>query len=179
MNVQTIISVFLVLIIVMYWYSINKFKGKILCTFRRANKTKVEKLIPLKSKYVKFGKEKYHVNPKYITTLWYNKGVHQFFPIPVPTLDFRFDSVNALNPETFENTWDSPEAREMAGSEDDYKAFNKGIQAQLGKKSRFPEWLLPAITIGAILVIGYLVYNQGQQLTYLEQLIQMSMQGAQ
>uniref|UniRef100_A0A6M3M769 Uncharacterized protein n=1 Tax=viral metagenome TaxID=1070528 RepID=A0A6M3M769_9ZZZZ len=163
----------------MYWYSINKFKGKILCTFRWRNKTKTEKLIPLKSKSVKFGKGDYIVDTKRITTFWYNKGIHQFFPIPVPTLDFRQGERNAIDPEDFTTTWDTPEAREMSSSEDDYKAFNKGIQAQLGKKSRLPEWFLPAITIGAILVIGYLVYNQGQHLTYLEQLIQMSMQGSQ
>lgn len=173
MNVQTLITIFLVLVIGVYWYSIVKFKGKVLCTFRSANKTKQEKLIPLKSKYVIFGGGKYNVNPRHVTTFWYNKGIHQFFPIPIPTLDFRFDSPNPLNPETFQNTWDTPEARESAAQEDNYRAFNKGLQSQLGRKSRFPEWLFPVITIGAIAVIGYLVYQQGQHLTYLEQLIKL------
>tara|TARA_Y100000310_G_scaffold164294_1_gene164120 strand:+ start:3890 stop:4378 length:489 start_codon:yes stop_codon:yes gene_type:complete len=159
-----------------FWFSITKFRGKVLCTFRSANKTKQEKLILLKSKHVLFNGGWYNVNPKRVTTFWYNKGIHQFFPIPIPTLDFRFDSPEALDPETFQNTWDTPEAREMAGSEDDYRAFNKGIQAQLGKISRFPEWLFPAITIGAVLIIGYLVYTQGQHLSYLEQLIKLGQQ---
>lgn len=177
MDVQTLITIFVIIIGGVYWYSIRKFKGKVLCTFRGANKTKSEKLIPLKSKHVIFDGGLYNVNPKYITTFWYNKGIHQFFPIPIPTLDFRFDSPNALNPETFQNTWDSPEAREAAGQEENYKAFNKGLQVQVGSKGRFPEWLFPLITIGAILVIGYLVYQQGEHLTYLEQLIRIGMQG--
>jgi len=160
-----------------YWYSITKFKGKLLCTFRSANKTKQEKLIRLNSKHVIFDGGKYDVNPKRITTFWYNKGLHQFFPIPVPTLDFRHGDRNALDPETFQTTWDTAEAREMSNQEENYKAFNKGLQTQLGRKSRFPEWLFPMATIGAVLVIGYLVYQQGQHLSYLEQLIKMGMQG--
>lgn len=173
MDVQTLITIFLVLVIGIYWYSITKFKGKVLCTFRSANKTKQEKLVKLNSKYVIFAGGKYNVNPRRVTTFWYNKGIHQFFPIPIPTLDFRFDSPNPLDPETFENTWDTPESREAAAQEDNYRAFNKGLETQLGKKSRFPEWLFPAIMIGAILVVGYLVYQQGQHLSYLEQLIKV------
>lgn len=177
MNVQTLICIFLIVIIGVYWQSIVKFKGKVLCTFRSANKTKQEKLLPLKSKYIIFDNGRYIVNPKRVTTLWYSKGIHQFFPIPIPTLDFRFDSPNALDPETFENTWDTPEAREAAGQEENYRAFNKGLQSQLGKKSHLPEWFFPAITVGAVLVIGFLVYRQGQHLSYLEQLIRISLQG--
>ena len=179
MDYQILLIIFLVGIIGVYGYSISKFKGKLLCTFRSANKTKQEKLIKLNSKYVIFNGGRYDVDPKRITTFWYNKGLHQFFPIPIPTLDFRYNSRNALDPETFDTTWDTPESREASGQEENYKAFNKGLQVQAGSKSRFPAWLFPAITIGAVLIIGYLVYQQGEHLSYLEQLIKLGMQGAQ
>ena len=173
MDVSTLIIIFAVGIIGMFWYSQSKLKNKLLCTFRRANKTKVEKLIPLKSRYVIFDGGRYNVNPKRISLFWYNRGMHQFFPTWLPTLDYNYQSQNPLDPGTFKDTWDTPEAREASGQEDAFKAFAKGISTQVGKKSRFPEWLFPMITIGAILVVGYLVYQQGQHLSYLEQLIQV------
>lgn len=175
MDVSTLVIIFAVGIVGLFWYSQSKLKNRLLCTFRRANKTKVEKLIPIRSKYVIFDGGRYNVNPKRISLFWYNRGIHQFFPTWLPTLDFTFDDPNALNPEDFKVTWDTPEAREASGQEDAFRAFAKGVTAQLGKKSRFPEWLFPAITIGAIAMIGYLVYQQGQHLSYLEQLIKLGL----
>ena len=147
-------------VVYLFWHSQQKLKNKILCTFRRANKTKVEKLIPLKSKFVIFDGGKYNVTPKRITLFWYNRGINQFFPQWVPSLDYRFDSSNPLDPDTFQNTWDSPEARQASQQESSFVAFAKGTQlAQGGKKSMFPEWLFPSIIIGLLLVIGYWVYQ--------------------
>ena len=176
MDYQLLLIVFLVGIMMVFFNSIAKFKGKIVCTFISPNKTKLEKLIKSSAKHVIFNGGRYDVDSRRITTLWYSKGIHSFFPIPVPSLDFRYNSRNALDPETGETTWDTAEAREAAGQEENYKAFNKGLQVQTGSKSRFPAWLFPVITIGAIAVIGYLVYQQSGHLSYLEQLIKMGLQ---
>lgn len=175
MDTSMLVAIFAIGIVGLFWYSQNKLKGKLLCTFRRANKTKIEKLIPLRSKHVTFDGGKYNVNPKRITLFWYNRGIHQFFPTWLPTLDFTFDDPNALDPEKFKISWDTPEAREAAAQEENYRAFNKGLQVQTGAKGRFPDWLFPAITIGAIAIIGYLVYQQGQHMVHLEQLIRAGM----
>ncbi len=165
------------------WYAQTKIKGKIFCTFRRSNKTKIEKWVTQTDRYVYFDpgkgndKGQYIVDTKRITLLWWTRGIHQFFPSFVPSLDFSWHSQNPHDPETFNTSWDSPATRAVAMQEDAFKAFSKGIGTQMGKKSRFPEWLFPAITIGAILVIGYLVYQQGSHLSYLEQLIKLGMQG--
>ena len=173
----------LVGIIGLFWHSQTKLKGKIFCTFRRSNKTKIEKWVSQKDKYVYFDpgkgndKGQYIVDTKRITLLWWNRGIFQFFPMFVPSLDFSWYSQNPHNPETFEVSWDNPTTRAVAGQEDAFKAFSKGIRAQVGKTSRFPEWLFPAVTIGAVLIIGYLVYQQGEHLSYLEQLIKLGLQG--
>ena len=176
MNVSIMIAILAIGIVGMFWYSQNKLKGKIHCTFRRQNKTKIEKFVPQKSRYVIFDGGQYNVNTKRITLLLYNRGIHQFFPTYVPSLDFSWYSPNPLDPERFKSTWDTPETREASRQEDSFRAFAKGIMSQIGKKSRFPEWLFPAITIGAIMIIGYLVYQQSQHLSYLEQLIKLGMQ---
>lgn len=177
MDISTLVIIFAVGIVGLFWYSQNKLKGKIFCTFRRINKTKIEKFVSQRSKYVFFdpGKKnpqgRYNINTKRITLLWFNRGIHQFFPMWVPSLDFSWHSPDPHNPENFKTTWDTPEAREASAQEDAFKAFSKGLTSQIGGKGRFPEWLFPAITIGAVAIIGYLVYQQGQHLTYLEQLI--------
>lgn len=176
MNVTTLIIIFIVVAIGLFVYSLYQIQGKIWCTFRRPDKTKVEKWAPMKSKYVHFDKGRYNINTKRITLLRWKRGIFQFFPIFVPSLDFSWDSPNPLDPETFQNTWDTPEAREASGQEDAFKAFAKGITSQVGKKSLLPEWLFPAITIGAILIIGFLVYQQSEHLAYLEQLIKLGLQ---
>ena len=78
MDVSILIAVFAIGIVVLFWYSQSKLKNRLLCTFRRANKTKVEKLIPIKSKYVVFDGGRYNVDPKRISLFWFNRGIHLF-----------------------------------------------------------------------------------------------------
>jgi len=177
MGIEMMVAIVAVGILAMVLYSHRQLKGKMLCTFRRANKTMVEKLVPAGKTEVIFDGGKYNVNSRRITLFLYKRGIHQFFPTYIPRLDFSFDSPDPLDPENFQNSWDTPESRLASGQAESFQAFAKGIDTQIGKKSRFPEWLFPAITIGAVLVIGYLVYQQGEHLSYLEQLIKIGQQG--
>ena len=171
MNTLTIYVLVLAIgIVFSFWHAQAKLKNKILCTFRRANRTKIEKLINVKSKYVFFDpgnknpEGRYNVNPRRITLFWFNRGIHQFFPQWVPSLDFSWDSPNPLDPEKFKNTWDTPEARAASQQEDSFIAFAKGVKTQLGtKKGMLPDWFFPMIIIGLLLVIGYWVYQMSGQ----------------
>lgn len=173
MDISMMITILAVGVLLLFWYQHQALKGKMLCTFRRANKTMLEKLVPSNKKTVIFDDGKYNINSKRITLFLYKRGIHQFFPTFIPRLDFSFDSADPIDPENFQNTWDTPESREASGQEEAFQSFAKGVSSQIGKKSRFPEWLFPMITIGAVLIIGYLVYQQGQHLSYLEQLIKL------
>ena len=156
----------------------QKFKNKMLCTFRRPNKQKIERWVPLYSKYIifdrgKYGTGRYSCNPKCITLEWYDRGINKLFPVLIPTLDFVWWSEEPLNPETFEIDHRSPEASHAALQEDNFLSFTKAAQKSSGAKSRFPEWMFPAITIVAIVAIGYLVYQLMGQVAALENWIKI------
>lgn len=150
-----------------FYQAQKKFRDKILCSFIRPNRQKIEKWVPLQSKYVVFDRGRYgighyDIDPECITMMWYNRGINKFFPAMVPTLEFKFDTPNPLNPKTFESTWHTPEARHAAWEEHEHIAFAKATAAAAGGKSRFPDWLFPLITIALVLVTLFFIY-QGMQ----------------
>lgn len=172
MNVSMVVAVFVVMVVGYFMLSLYRIQNKIFCTFRRPNKTKAEGWVSMKSKYVHFEGGRYNVNPKRITLLRWKRGIFQFFPIFVPSLDYSWDSPNPHDPETFRNTWDTPEARQAQRGEEAWTGFSRGAAKVAQKKSRFPEWFFPVITIGLIAMVGYLVYQMSGQLGYLQQAIQ-------
>jgi hypothetical protein len=157
----------------MTWYSTASKRNKLLCRFRKPDLTLIEKFVPKHSRYVIFDGGKYIIEPKRVILQWYNRGIHQFFPMWIPSLDYKWDTDVALDPRKFTNTWDTPEARNAASSEDDWKGFNKGMQAQTGKKVTMFQQYLPWITIGAIVILGVMVYTQGQRVDIMEEMIKV------
>lgn len=135
-----------------------------LCSFIRPNRQKIEKWVPLLSTYVTFDRGRYGIghyecDPECITMVWYERGINKFFPTLIPTLEFKWDTPNPLNPKTFTSTWHTPEARHAAWQEHQHVAFAKSTQQASGKKGRIPEWVLPLATIALILIVLYIVYN--------------------
>jgi len=161
------ISLFIVVVFVLFifYYSQKKFQNKMLCYFIRPNKQRIKKWVPLQSKYVVFDRGKYGIghydcDPDCITMEWYTGGINKFFPILIPTLEFKWDTSRPQNPKTFESTWQTPEARAAAWEEHEHIAYAKAAAAAHGIKSRFPEWLFPLILAGLIIVV-LLVLRQG------------------
>lgn len=162
-------------IVVLLIYSQTKFKNKMLCYFIRPNKTRIKKWVPLYSKYVVFdrgrhGISHYDIDPNCIALEWFDSGINKLSPVLIPTLEFKWDTPNPLNPTTFQSTWHTPEARHAAWEEHQHVAFAKAASPVI-KKSRFPEWFFPLLTIGVCLVLLFLVWNLGSRIDFLEQLI--------
>ena len=176
MNVQTFVIVVVVLLAGLNIYSQYAWRGKLLCLFRRSNRTVIEKKISVSSKYVIFDGGKYRVNPKRIDLMWYTRGIHQIFPMFVPFLEYKWDTDQPLDPTTFLNTWDTPEARQALNQEDNIKSLDRAAAAQSGKKESSFQRLLPWITIGIVIVVAYLVYQMSNNMGVLQQQIQALMQ---
>ena len=158
-----VFSAFVVLLFVgfIFYYSQQKLKNKLYCTFIRPNRHKIEAWVPLFSKYVVFDRGKYgighyEVDPECITLMWYTRGFNKFFPVLIPTLDFKWDTPNPLNPKTFQSTWHTPEARQAAWEEHQHIAYAKATAVAAGKASRIPAWLFPAIMVILLLAVLYL-----------------------
>lgn len=144
----------------------TRFRDKMLCTFRRPNKVKIEKWVPMSyaGKYVTFdrgryGIGQYYVNPKMISLQWYDRGINKLFPILVPTLDFRYNNDQPIDPETGLNSWLTPEAQYATYQEHQHIAYAKGTAAQVGKKEKIPAFYLGAVAIVLVIALGFYVYQ--------------------
>lgn len=173
MSAQVFFLILTIGILGVFFYTQQSLRGKLLCFFHRPNRTIVEKKISLRSKYVIFDGGRFVVNPKRISLIWYKRGFHSFFPTFIPSLTYKWDTDQPLDPTTFQNTWDTPEARQAARGEESWKGFAKGVSSQVGKKQGGLEKYLPWISIALTLVVGYLVYQMSQHLTLLENLIKV------
>ncbi len=171
LDAQTLLLIVLIMFIGMIFYSSSKLQNKIYCSFRRIDKTKIEKFVPKNARYVIFDGGRYKIDTKRITLLWWNRGFNFFFPQRVPSLDFSWYSEVPHNPDDFKDTWDTPEARNAASSEEDWKGFNKGMSQQIGKKAGILTQYLPFILIAVGVIVAFLIYSQTQRLDLLEQMI--------
>ena len=160
------ISLFVITAFILFiWYrSQTKFRDKMLCFFIRPNKQKIERWVPLYSTHIVFDRGKYGIgqyicDPECITSMWYARGINVFFPTLVPSLEFKWDTPNPINPKTFQSTWHTPEARRAAWEEHQQIAFARAAAAQAGLKRTFIEKFLPLIAIGVALVTLFIVWR--------------------
>jgi len=152
----------------------KKTKDKLLCYFIRPNKQRIEKWVPQYARYIRFdrgkyGIERYYLDPRCFTPQWYDRGINKIWGTWIQTIEFRWDSAWPLDPETFEPIARSPEVEEALGSGEDYKAFAKATEKQMGSKGRFPEWFFPVIIIGVVLILLFLIWQMRGQVAGIEQ----------
>jgi hypothetical protein len=155
----------LLLIIVYQSYTTYAYKDKIFCTFRRRDKTKIEKWVKSAQGRIAFDNGWYDVDPA--RTVLQLKWMP--LPIWIRTLDFRHDSSLALHPDTFDNTL-TPEGRKQMNITDDLRALEQGNQSSLApgklQQGMLSKWL-PIIVIVGFVIIGYFVFSQQKKLDML------------
>jgi hypothetical protein len=161
-NLGVLFVVFIIAVLGLYVYEQVKKKGQLLCIFRTPSKTREEKFVKLQSKYVVYRGGKYKVDPEKIQLTWWNRGLWGLLGVGfwVPTLDFTWWTDQPYDPNNFEVTWDTPEVRNMLGSETDYLEFAKGANPQGAKKEsafqRFVPWIALIVAIIAVFVVWQL-----------------------
>ena len=136
-----------------------------LCYFLRPNKQRIKKWVPMYSRHVefdrgKYGIERYRILPQCIILEWYNAGINKFFPVLIPTLDFRWDTPNPKDPTTGETySWHSPEVEAAGYSGQSYVGFTKAAMAQTGIKRNKLIEMIPLITLGLLIIGGVILYQ--------------------
>ena len=168
MDYQTI-SYILLAVLGYASYSAYKLKDQIFCTFRRKDNTLIEKFATNKQARIDFDNGWYDVEPQNIYTQLWTKGIHLIVPTWIRRLDFRWDSSKSLNPRTFTNTWETPEAKkalDKTHAVSQLFAGNRSALAGRGKLSLLEKYQ-PYIVILGMVGIGYLIYSQGATLQML------------
>ena len=163
-------------ILFMAWYANSSKRDKILCTFRRINKTKINKFVKMNSRYVIFDNGKYDIISSRITFLWYNGGfIHMIFPQWVATLDFSHTSRFPHDPNNMNKNWETPEVRNAINKSELVTSYFKTSTPNSTKKQGKLTEYLPWIAIMAVVLVGFYLYNNMQilnnQLAYLQNAI--------
>ncbi len=178
MNFQSMLLVILIFVIFYASYSAYSLKTRIFCSFRKADKTLIEKWAKVNQRRIEFEGGWYYVNPKRTYTMLLTKGIHQIIPIWIRRSDYRWDSSQPLDPETFTNDWETPEARANLDKEEDIVAYSKGNRTsfQAKQKKGMLESYMPIITIGGFVLIGYVIYTLTKKVDMLGTAINVAQQ---
>jgi len=157
---------FPILILAFSAISAYRLKNQIWCTFRRRDRTKIEKFAKQGQNRIEFDGGWYHVRPERTTLIMWTKGIHAIVPTWVRSLDYRHDSALPLDPNTFSNTWETPEARKNLNKQEDISAFFQGNRTALVGKTKqgMLERLVPILTIAGFLIVGYMLWRQQGQI---------------
>lgn len=162
MSIQTFITAMAGFILVMAWYANTSKRNKILCTFRRVNKTKIVKFVKMSSRYVIFDNGKYDIIPSRITFQWYTGGIiHMLFPQWVATLDYSYSSRFPHDPNNLAITSETPAVRKALNKEEWVESYYKGAKpsSTSSKKIGLLTQYLPWIAIVLVLLVAVFVYN--------------------
>ena len=159
MSPSTLFMIMLLMLVLMAWYANSSKRNKILCTFRRVNKTKIKKWVKMQGRYVIFDGGKYDIVPSRIVFEWYTAGlVHMLFPQWVATLDFTYSSRWPHDANDMNITAETPATRNALNKEEWVESYYKGAKpsnAIKTKQSMIVQYL-PWVAI--ILVIVVAVY---------------------
>src|SRR4030042_5436502 len=159
------IILLLLFVLAVFIYSQVKFKNKMLCYFIRPNKTRIKKFVPIYYQHVelnrgKYGKEVYRIDWKHVTHEYYTGGINRIFPFWIPTFEYYHNNPNPVDPTTGQPSWHTPEVEYAAYQGQSYVGIARAMAAQSGggKRNRLME-LLPLITIGLLIIVGFLVWQ--------------------
>ena len=156
LDTKTLAIVFLLAIIFMLWFSLKSLEGKIKCQFHRKDRTVIDRTIKITDKEVRFDKGTYQINPRRFSIKWIK--VLSIFPLPMLFQEWKWDTDQPLDPSTFKNNPDSPEAMQASSSEKDWKNFNYEGSEKSGVKESGLMKYLPFITLGAVVILGVFMY---------------------
>jgi hypothetical protein len=165
-------------LLVIFWHSQTKFQHKVLCVFHTQDLKRIEAWVPMERRHVRFRK---HSRGKdygmwevrsdcFEWTVW-DKGVNKFFPTMIPTIEFRWNNPNPVNPKTGQNTWHTPEARDAAWQEHQHRSFAAAAEKQAGKKERYPAWFFPLLCLGVCIIILFIVWQMRTDVSEIKTLV--------
>lgn len=132
--------------------------NQILCVYRRVNLQKVEKWVRIRDDHVVFDGAQFDVESDCLCPVYYNKGIHAFFPIWVMSLDYNYASRHPLNPRTLKINVVTPKVLKTMNNQGHMQAFNQSMPSQKKKQGLLEGWL-PLIAI-AIVIVGLWYMNQ-------------------
>ena len=160
MSPQTFVVLTTILFFFMMWYANTSKRNKILCRYRRINKTLIARFVKMQSRYVVFDGKRHDIVPSCVVFQWYTGGIiHMLFPQWVSTLDFTHESRWPLDPNTLKPVIISPDVRASMNKEEWVKSYAKGFTPPGSKKDSILKEYAPWIAILLVVLVGFYLYN--------------------
>jgi hypothetical protein len=161
LSIQNMILIMAGLFAFMAWWANSSKRNKILCRFRRVNKTIIGRFVKMTSRYIIFDGRKYDIVPRRIALYWYTAGIiHMLFPQWIASMDFSWFSRWPHDPDTMKVTMDDPAIRQAFNKEEWVESYYKGAKpsTQTKKKDFFSQWL-PWIGVVAAVLVAFWCYQ--------------------
>lgn len=163
---QMIIAV-VILFVAFGIYQSYSLKDKVYCTFIRRDRTEINKYAKIKQGRIDFDNSWYNIDPRRVTLKLVWCGI---IPTHVKCLRYKFDSNMPLDPTNWNNDYDNPQDRKALDKTEDLTAFltaNKQSIAKAPGKKSFLESLLPVLTIGGFVILGYFIVTMTKKIDLL------------
>lgn len=178
-DMSSSLIVVLAFALIMLIYSQQKFKNKVHIIMHTQAGIRLELWAPLQARHIRYGNKRrgdagiYYLIPKYSSNTWWNKGVNMFFPVMVKTWEFWWFCPYPQDPMAIQRydtekkmilpaiSWHTPEVRNAAWQEHQFRAFALASQQQSGKKPSSIERYLPLAAFGLALFALLLVWRAG------------------
>ena len=166
----TTVFLMLVIVFVMYGaYSTLKKKKQVLIIYHRVTGQLLEKFATVNDRTVDIDNKRFTIMPDRHFLMWWDRGIHQFFGTWVITYEFSFDSKYPHDPKNFKDNVVSPAVAKVLNNESRMSSLAKGVNNQgagvkkQGMMEKYGIYIVGLI----ILVIVYMVFKQGGQITAL------------
>lgn len=146
------------LVLIYLAYILYGLKTKILCSYRRTDRTKIEKWATPNQSRIEFEGGWYQVEPARTVIQW---KVYAFmFPVPVRALDFRHGSSRALDPSTFNSDFTAEERKQLDRTDNLLGLQTASQQATKGnRKQGMLEQYLPYIMLAGFAIMAYFIFQ--------------------
>ncbi len=166
MQPMTLLFIMAMVFVFMAWYANYSKRDKILCRFRRANKTMISKFVRMQSRYVIFDKKKFDVIPSCCVDIWWCNGlIGMIFPQWVKSLDFTNNNRFPLDPNTLNPVLISPEVRGTMNKEEWLKSYTRSSTPKTAaQKQGMIQQFLPWASLILVVLVGFFLYNNIQTL---------------
>ena len=166
MNTQTMMMVFLGIIVLAGMWQSRRMKSYVFCSYTSRSKQSYDKVVKEKNSYVIFEGKKFYLLPSYGKSRQFDKGLSSLFPTKITAYDFRWNSPYPVDPNTGDPAVLSPEVEKALDQEGILLAAyqNQGQAALSTSKGKggFLEKMMPIIVIVLALAVAYLVYTNLQ-----------------
>ena len=147
-------------------YVAYTFKTRIHCTFRRVDRSKIEKWAKMmqggKWPDIEFEGGWYHVHPGRTVIMW--KIIFGFFPMPYREADYREGDANALDPANFNVGFEDKE-RKLLDTADAVRGWSEGSRKAMETKGKkgFMASLMPLLIIIVVAIFGWMIWTLNQK----------------